>query len=273
MSQTMGPLLAFEKSGHVVSLTLNRPELRNSLGLPGDLEIWQQMADRINNDNDVRAVILTGAGKHFSTGGDVRNMGDRGGGQGTRGASPADARKRYRTGVHRIVRAVRSIEVPVIAAVNGAAVGLGCDITCLCDMRIASERAQFAVTFLKLGLNPGDGGAWHLQKIIGMARASEMFYTADLIDAQTALQWGLVGKVVPHEQLMDEARALAARVCRQPPDVLRMTKVLLREAQHGNIETILEMSAAMQGIAHHTEDHLEAINAFFEKRPGDFKGR
>lgn len=273
MSETAGPLIVYEKSGHVVTLTLNRPELRNALGMPGDLDIWPEVAGRINDDNDVRAVILTGAGKHFSTGGNVRNMGDRAGDRGTRGASPADARKRYRTGVHRIVRAVRSIEVPVIAAVNGAAVGLGCDITCLCDMRIASERAQFGVTFLKLGLNPGDGGAWHLQKVIGLARASEMFYTADLIDAQTALEWGLVGKVVRHEALLDEARALAARVCRQPPDVLRMTKVLLREAQAGNIETILEMSAAMQGIAHHTDDHLEAINAFFDKRPGNFKGR
>ena len=114
---------------------------------------------------------------------------------------------------------------------------------------------------------------WHLQKVIGLARASEMFYTGDPIDAATALEWGLVSKVVPLDSLMDEARALAERVVRQPPDVLRMTKVLLRTAQTGDIETVLEMSAAMQGVAHHTEDHLEAINAFFEKRPGNFKGQ
>ena len=252
---------------------MNQPEFRNSLGSPDVLPLWQIVADRINADSDVRCVILTGAGKHFSTGGDVRNMGDRGGQRGTRGKSPVDARMRYRNGVHRIVRAVRSIELPVIAAVNGAAVGLGCDITCLCDMRMAAENARFGVTFLKLGLNPGDGGAFHLQKVIGMARASEMFYTGDLIDAKTALDWGLVGKVVPLDQLLIEARELAARVARQPPDVLRMTKVLLRTAQTNEMETVLEMSAAMQGIAHHTDDHVEAINAFFEKRPGDFQGR
>ena len=100
-----------------------------------------------------------------------------------------------------------------------------------------------------------------------------MFYTGDLIDAKTALDWGLVGKVVPLDQLLIEARELAARVARQPPDVLRMTKVLLRTAQTNEMETVLEMSAAMQGIAHHTDDHVEAINAFFEKRPGDFQGR
>ena len=200
-------------------------------------------------------------------------MGDRGGDKGTRGQSPADARRRYRIGVHRIVRAIRSIELPVIAAVNGAAVGLGCDMTCLCDMRIASDNAKFGVTFLKLGLNPGDGGAFHLQKVIGLSRASEMFYTGDLIDAGTALDWGLVGKIVPLDQLMIEAQELANRVARQPPDVLRMTKVLLRTAQTNELDTVLEMSAAMQGIAHHTEDHVEAVDAFFEKRPGDFKGR
>ena len=267
--------LLYEKDGHIVTLTMNQPELRNSMGDPAVLPLWQQAADRINADRDVRCVILAGAGKHFSTGGNIRNMGDRAPtpDQGTRGRSPAHARARYRTGVHRIVRAVRSIELPVIASVPGAAVGLGCDVTCLCDMRICADNAKFAVTFLKLGLNPGDGGAWHLQKVIGLARASEMFYTADPIDAQTALEWGLVSKVVPLESLMDEAQALAERVARQPPDVLRMTKVLLRTAQTGDIETVLEMSAAMQGVAHHTEDHLEAINAFFEKRPGNFKGQ
>lgn len=273
MTEEKEDALLYEKSDHIVTLTMNQPELRNPMGDPKILPLWQEAADRINADQEVRCVILTGAGKHFSTGGNVRNMGDRGGKKGSRGESPADARRRYRIGVHKIVRAVRSIELPVIAAVNGAAVGLGCDITCLCDMRIAAENARFGVTFLKLGLNPGDGGAFHLQKVIGLSRASEMFYTGELISAETALDWGLVGKVVPLDQLISEAQDLASRVALQPPDVLRMTKVLLRTAQTNELDTVLEMSAAMQGIAHHTEDHVEAVDAFFEKRPGDFKGR
>lgn len=273
MTEVTEDALLYEKNGHIVTLTMNQPELRNPMGDPRVLPLWQQAADEINTDRDVRCVILAGAGKHFSTGGNVKTMGDRGGESGSKGSSPASARRRYRTGVHRIVRAVRSIEVPVIAAVQGAAVGLGCDITCLCDMRIAADNAKFGVTFLKLGLNPGDGGAFHLQKVIGLSRASEMFYTGDLINAETALEWGLVGKVVPLDQLMGEAIELASRVARQPPDVLRMTKVLLRTAQTNELDTVMEMSAAMQGIAHHTEDHVEAVNAFFEKRPGDFKGR
>ncbi|MBV1904503.1 MAG: crotonase/enoyl-CoA hydratase family protein [Pseudomonadales bacterium] len=273
MVEVIEDALLYEKNGHIVTLTMNQPEIRNPMGDPRVIPLWQQAADKINDDQDVRCVILTGAGKHFSTGGNVKNMGDRVGDKGSRGSSALDARRRYRTGVHRIVRAVRSIELPVIAAVNGAAVGLGCDITCLCDMRIAADNARFGVTFLKLGLNPGDGGAFHLQKIVGMARASEMFYTGELIDAETARDWGLVGKVVPLDQLLAEANDLANRVAKQPPGVLRMTKVLMRTAQTNELDTVLEMSAAMQGIAHHTDDHVEAINAFFEKRPGEYTGR
>ena len=171
------------------------------------------------------------------------------------------------------MRALWGIEVPVIAAVNGPAIGLGNDVACLADTRIAADTAIFGATFLKIGLIPGDGGAWLLPKVIGMARASELLYTGDTIDAQTALTWGLVSKVVAGERLMDEARDLAKKITRQPPDVLRMTKRLLREGQSASFDMIMELSAAMQSLAHHTEDHAEAVNAFFEKRPGNFKGR
>src|SRR5690606_33751110 len=155
-------------------------------------------------------------------------------------------RERYRNGIHRIVKSVWGIEVPVIAAVNGPAIGLGNDVACLADMRIAADTAIFGATFLKVGLVPGDGGAWILPRTIGMARAAELFFTGDTIDAATALDWGLISKVVPGAALMDEARALAARICRQPPDVLRMTKRLMREGQGTSFDTIMEMSASMQ---------------------------
>jgi len=130
----------------------------------------------------------------------------------------------------------------------------------------------FAASFLKLGLVPGDGGAWILPRVIGRSRAAELFFTGDTIDAHTALTWGLVSRIVPADALMSESRALAARIGRQPPDALRMTKKLMREADTANFESIMELSAAMQSLAHLTADHREAVAAFFEKRPAHFEG-
>ena len=261
--------LLFEKEGHVVTLTINRAETRNPLGEEGDGPLFAEACARINEDRDVRCVILTGAGKAFSAGGNLKAMRERSGS--FSGAGTA-IRERYRNGIHRMVRAIWGIEVPLIAAVNGAAIGLGNDVACLADMRIAADSAIFGATFLKVGLVPGDGGAWILPRTIGMARAAELFFTGDTIDAPTALSWGLVSKIVPADQLMAEAKSLAARVCRQPPDVLRMTKKLMREGQGATFDTIMEMSAAMQSLAHLTEDHHEAVSAFFEKRTPEFKG-
>jgi enoyl-CoA hydratase/carnithine racemase len=266
----MSEALLFEVSGPVATLTINRPESRNPLGHEGDGDLFAAAAAKINADRGIRAVILTGAGKAFSAGGDVKAMRERGGSF----AGPGVAiRERYRTGIHRIVRSIWGIEVPVIAAVNGPAIGLGNDVACLADTRIASDTAIFGATFLKIGLIPGDGGAWLLPRVIGMARASELLYTGETIDARTAYEWGLVSKVVPAAELMAEANKLAGRMAAQPPDVLRMTKRLLREGQATSFDNIMELSAAMQSLAHHTEDHAEAVNAFFEKRPGNYKGR
>ena len=261
--------LLFDKSGAVVTLTINRPEARNPLGEEGDGPLFAEAASRINEDREVRCVILTGAGKAFSAGGNLKAMRER---SGSFAGAAVHIRERYRNGIHRLVKALWNIEVPMIAAVNGPAIGLGNDVACLADMRIAADKAIFGATFLKVGLVPGDGGAWILPRTIGPARAAELFFTGDTIDAQTALDWGLVSRVVPGEALMDEAQALAARICRQPPDVLRMTKKLMREGQAVSFDTIMEMSAAMQSIAHLTADHAEAVNAFFEKREARFKG-
>jgi enoyl-CoA hydratase/carnithine racemase len=262
--------LLFEKNGPVVQLTINRPDTRNPLGEEGDGELFAEACARINADREVRCVILTGAGSAFSAGGNVKAMRER---SGSFAGAGVHIRERYRNGIHRIVRSLWGVEVPMIAAVNGPAIGLGNDVACLADMRIAADNAIFGATFLRIGLVPGDGGAWILPRTIGHARAAELFFTGDTIDAQTALSWGLVSRVVPAAQLMDDADALAARICRQPPDVLRMTKRMMRESQSVSFDTIMEMSAAMQSLAHLTEDHHEAVAAFFEKRPGDFKGR
>lgn len=265
----MSDALLFEKKGHVVTLTINRPEIRNPLGAAEDPDNFSQAAARINADRDVRCVILTGAGQAFSAGGNVKAMRD--GGEGF-GGPGTHIRERYRNGIHRIVRAVWGIEVPVVAAVNGPAIGLGNDVACLCDTRIAASSAIFGATFLKIGLIPGDGGAWLLPRIIGMARASELLYTGDTIDAQTAKEWGLVSEVVPPEELLARAEAIARKIAVQAPDVLRMTKQLLRHGMTTSFDGIMELSASMQALAHHSADHREALDAFFEKRVPVYKG-
>jgi len=262
--------LLFEKTGHIVTLTINRPESRNPLGEEGDGDLFAEASERINRDRDVRCAILTGAGSAFSAGGNVKAMRER---SGAFAGAGVEIRERYRFGIHRLVRALWGVEVPLIAAVNGPAIGLGNDVACLADMRIASDKAVFGATFLKVGLVPGDGGSWILPRTIGHARAAELFFTADTIDAATALSWGLVNRVVPAASLMEEAKALAGKIARQPPDVLRMTKRMMREGQNASFETIMELSASLQSLAHLTEDHQEALAAFFEKRSGEFKGK
>jgi enoyl-CoA hydratase/carnithine racemase len=263
-------LLTLEKRGHVAILTLNRPEAMNALGAPGDGDQVQAVCDGVNADRDIRCVVLTGAGRAFSAGGDVKAMKAREGAFAGNGVSIRDG---YRGNIHKVVRSIYGLEVPSIAAVNGAAIGLGCDVACMTDIRIAADTARFGVTFLKLGLIPGDGGAWLLPRTIGMSRACELLFTGDVIDAATAVEWGLVSKAVPADQLMTEVLALAERIAAQPPHALRLAKSLLKQGQTTSYDTLMEMSAAAQAIAHLTEDHMEGVDALLEKRPADFKGR
>lgn len=262
-------LLTLEKRGHVAILTLNRPEAMNALGAPGDGDQVQAVCEQVNADRDIRCVVLTGAGRAFSAGGDVKAMKAR---EGAFAGSGVAIRDGYRGNIHKVVRSIYGLEVPSIAAVNGAAIGLGCDVACMTDIRIASDQAKFGVTFLKLGLIPGDGGAWLLPRTIGMSRAAELLFTGDVIDAAKATEWGLVSKAVPHETLMDEALKLAERIAQQPPHALRLAKSLLKHGQTVSYDTLMEMSAAAQAISHLTEDHMEGVEAILEKRPAVFKG-
>ena len=179
----------------------------------------------------------------------------------------------YRKNIHLIVRSLWNIEVPTIGAINGPAIGLGNDVGCTCDIRIAVDTAKFGATFLKIGLIPGDGGSWLLPRVIGWSNASRLFFTGDVVDAETARSWGLVSDVVPAGTLIDEANKLALKICQQPPQSLRMTKRMMRDGMNATFDTIMEMSAAMQVIVQNTEDHKEAVNAFFDKRTPEFKGR
>ncbi len=262
-------MITLEKKGPIAILTLNRPDAMNALGEPGDGEAVRDVCDQINRDKNIRCAILTGAGKGFSAGGNVKAMRER---IGSFAGSPAEVRDNYKTGVHMIVRALYNLEVPLIAAVNGAAVGLGCDVACMADIRISSDNARYGVTFLKIGLIPGDGGAWLLPRVIGMSRACELLFTGNLIDANTAKEWGLVSKIVPGDKLMEEAMALAKQIAKQPPHSLRVSKQLLRHGTQATYDTVMEMSAAAQGLMHHTKDHEEGVAAILEKREPVFKG-
>ncbi|WP_271439780.1 crotonase/enoyl-CoA hydratase family protein [Pontixanthobacter luteolus] len=263
------PLLQIESANHVTILTLNRPDTMNPLGAAGDGDAFVEACDAVNADMDVRCVILTGAGRAFSAGGDVKAMKQKTGNFG--GTAPAIA-DGYRNNIHKILRALYGLRVPLISAVNGPAIGLGCDLACLGDMRIASEKAKFGVTFLKLGIIPGDGGTWILPRIIGEARAAELFYTGDVIDAATALDWGLVSRVAQGDTLMDEAQALAAKIAAMPPHALRQAKNLMRQGRHTSYDTALEMAANAQALMHSTADHMEGVDALLEKRAPVFKG-
>ncbi|MFL9828495.1 enoyl-CoA hydratase-related protein, partial [Rhodoplanes sp. SY1] len=186
---------------------------------------------------------------------------------------PQQIAEQYRVGIQRIPMAMWKLDVPAIAAVNGPAIGAGCDLACMCDIRIASDRAVFAESFVKVGIVPGDGGSWLLPRVVGYARAAEMAFTGDPIDADEAREIGLVSRVVPHDQLMTVAFEMAGRIAANPPHALRWTKRLLRESQIARLDTVLEMAAAYQALSHQTEDHAEAVAALLEKRRPVFKGR
>lgn len=262
-------LLQIERAAAVTTLTIDRAESMNPLGNHGDGAEFEEACRAINEDIGVRCVILTGAGRAFSAGGDIKAMQQR---AGTFGGNPPTISDGYRNNIHRILRALYGLRVPVIAAINGPAIGLGCDVACLADIRIASEKAKFGVTFLKLGIIPGDGGTWILPRVIGMSRASELFYTGDVIGAAQAQDWGLVSRIVPHDDLLSEAKAMADRIAAMPPHSLRHTKNLLRQGREISYDTALEMAANTQALMHATDDHMEGVNALIEKRSAQFTG-
>lgn len=262
----MANFLKYEQDGPIVTLTMNDPENRNPLTGNSAVDEFIDAINRIEADKSVRVVIVTGSGAAFSAGGNMKDM--------QKYQDPdlevMPIRTEYKEGIQRLTLAMYNLEVPTIAAVNGYAIGAGCDLTCMCDIRVASESARFAESFIKVGLIPGDGGAWLLPRVVGMSKAAEMAFTGEMLDAQAALACGLVSRVVPDDQLIGEARKLADRIAANPGPTLRLTKRLLREGQVTRLDSLLELSAAYQALAHATPEHTEAVNAFLEKRKPNF---
>jgi enoyl-CoA hydratase/carnithine racemase len=262
--------ILYEKTGRIVTVTMNRPESRNAIVSFKDCQALIDALESADADPEVSVLILTGAGPAFSAGGDLRGMRDRNGIGPL--ATPAETRANYRKGVQRIPRALAELEIATIAAINGHAIGLGCDLACLCDLRVASETAKFAVSFVRMGTVPGDGGAWILLRAMGYSRAAEMLLTGEVFTASEAATMGLVTRLVAPDAVMTKAMELAQQIAVNPPRSVRLTKRLLRESQHGRLSDVLELSAAFQALAHETADHHEALDAFFGKRPPHFTG-
>lgn len=261
--------LLSHRSDDIVVLTLNLPAKRNPITDPALIDALESALRAADSDLSVRAVVLTGAGNAFSSGGDLGQMAP---GGGLRDELTAETRRNYRNGIQRLPLLFEALEVPVIAAVNGPAIGAGCDLACMCDIRIAADTARFAESFVRVGLIPGDGGAWLLPRIVGFPRAVELALTGEMIDAEKALAYDLVTEVVPAAGLMDAALRKARLIAANPPHAVRMTKRLLRQGQAASLAATLEMAAAMQAAAHATRDHEEALAAMKEKRPGVYTG-
>jgi len=268
-SNSMSDSVRYEQEGGVVLLTLNEPATRNAIS-PAIVEAFVEYSQRINADLSVGCVIVTGAGEGFSSGGNVKQMQER---SGLFGGIPAEARRGYTHGIQRIPLAMYGLEAPSIAAVNGAAIGAGCDLATMCDIRIAGRKASFGESFLRVGLVSGDGGAWYLPRAVGLSKACEMTFTGDFLDAEEAARIGLVSRVVDDDKLLDDAKALARRIAAHPVHSLRLTKRLLRDSQQVSLPVALEMAASMQALAQNTRDHHEAVLAFNEKRKPKFEGR
>jgi enoyl-CoA hydratase/carnithine racemase len=266
----MSDLVLRHEADGIVTLTLNRPEQRNPISDGPTIEALVEEVTRADRELAVRVVIVTGAGKAFSTGGDISAMGKAGG---INDPLPANTRRNYRNGIQRLPLLFEAIEIPVIAAVNGPAIGAGCDLACMCDIRIAGESAKFGESFVKLGIVPGDGGAWLLPRVVGFSKACEMAFTGDVLNAAQALACNLVSQVVPDRELPEAARALALRIAANPPHAVRMTKRLIRDGRAVSLASHLETSAAAQALCHATADHHEAVAAFLEKRAPIFTGK
>src|SRR3954468_8822433 len=246
----------------VLTLTLNRPDALNSF----NVEMKEALLAGLKaaaRDKTVRVVVLTGAGRAFSSGQDLKER---------QAPGVADLGTELRLRYNPIVLAMRRLEKPVIGAINGVAAGAGISVALACDLRIASEAASFIEVFARVGLVPDTGSSWFLPRLVGYARAAEMSFTTDPVDAATAERLGLVNRVVSADKLVDETNALAARLAQAAPLALGLAKRALNRAMESGLEQQLEYEAQLQSIAGRSKDHVEGVAAFVEKRPAQFTG-
>ncbi len=260
---------ADEQLPHLWWLTLDRPQARNAWS-DEMLTAFVATLDRAEEDDQVRCVAITGAGSAFSAGGDLKAMRDK---SGMFAGDPVALRNRYTRGIQSIPRRMARFDKPVIAAINGAAIGAGLDLTCMCDIRVAVNSAKLGSTFVKVGLIPGDGGAWLLSRTIGYPKAMDLILTGRILTAEQALELGLVHEVVERDVLAPAVRRRANEILANSPLAVRLAKAAMQRSWFEPLDTALELAATYQGIVQNTEDHLEGVNAILDKRQPEFKGR
>ncbi len=264
--ETGTPEVLCEVRERVAILTLNRPEAKNALTMEMK-EALYGLVRELEDDSEVGCLLLTGAGNAFSAGGDTKRMQKE-------GKPPVmEDRQRQLRWEHELPRMLHRSSKPTIAALPGAAAGAACSIALACDLRIASEEAFLVTSFARLGLSGDYGGTWFLTQLVGPAKAREIYFTADRVDAASALELGIFNRVVPSSDLPDEAFGLAARIASGPPIALRWMKANLNRALEADLETCLRYEADRMVRGALTDDYTEAVTAFAEKRPPRFTGR
>jgi enoyl-CoA hydratase/carnithine racemase len=230
------------------------------------LTLWLQFVEEAKADHNVRVIIVTGKGDTFCSGGDIREMAE--------GRLRSwDMKKFLWEGAHRIVFALEDLDKPILAAINGAAMGAGLDMAMMCDLRVCSDRAKLSESYILLGLVPGDGGAYFLPRLIGIGKALELLFTGDVLSPQEALEIGLVNRVVPHDRLMEETMILAEKIGSKPPLATRMMKRAVYQAQTSTLRAHLDYISSQLALLSETQDHQEAARSFLEKRKPIFVGK
>ncbi|HQB34923.1 MAG TPA: enoyl-CoA hydratase-related protein [Syntrophorhabdus sp.] len=259
------PHTLYNVNNHVAIITLNRPKAKNAFSTEM-ISLWQEYLEEARKNDEIRVIIVTGKGDTFCSGGDIRDMAE--------GKLKSWDMKRFLwDGVHRIVLTLEDLDKPVIAAINGAAMGAGMDMAIMCDMRVCSDRAKLAESYIMMGLVPGDGGAYFLPRLTGVSKGLELLLTGDVIDPEEALRLGIVNRVVPHENLMEETMKLAAKIAARPPLAIRMMKRAVYQGQTSTLRAHLDYISSQISLLSETHDHMEAATAFLEKRTPVFTGK